>query len=149
MITIHPPIRGQDAQGSGVYGAPRGDHTHEGIDFACMTGSLVRAVCAGIVTKIGYPYSQKEPDESWSKAKTEKHLKKKALRYVQVTDYNDNDARYFYVDPSVKVDDYVLVGWVVGETQDLTEIYKGITPHLHFEVKKDGQIINPHEYLGD
>jgi len=33
--------------------------------------------------------------------------------------------------------------------QGLASIYKGITEHFHFECKKDGDIINPHDYLGE
>ena len=135
MITITPPLRGQDSQGSGAFGAPRGKRTHQGIDFACMKGSLVRSVCNGKVTKIGYPYNPAD-------------TVKGHLRYVQVTDENGYDLRYFYIAPSVKLGDNILTNWIVGEVQGLTDIYKGITDHFHFEVKKDGNIINPHEYLG-
>lgn len=136
MIKITPPIRGQDSQGRGEFCAPRGDHTHQGIDLACMRGSLVRSVCAGKVTKIGYPYNPED--------KVKGHL-----RYVQVTDNNGFDVRYFYIIPRVKVGDNVLTDWILGEVQGLTDIYPGITDHFHFEVKKNGEIINPHEYLGE
>jgi murein DD-endopeptidase MepM/ murein hydrolase activator NlpD len=135
-LKIIPPLRGQDSQGSGAFGASRGSRTHNGIDIACMKGSQVLSVCAGKVTKLGYPYN---PNDE----------KKGHLRYVQVTDKDGNDVRYFYVKPSVKVGDTVLSDWIIGEVQGLTDIYEGITDHYHFEVKKDGAIINPHDYLGE
>ena len=149
MIKISPPIRGQDSQGSGAFGAPRGSRTHIGIDLACMKGSKVLSVCDGKVTKIGYPYSQGEPKDEWPKWERNKFLKKKALRYVQVTDSNGYDVRYFYIEPSVKVGDEVLSGWTLGAVQGLANIYEGILEHFHFEVKKNGEIINPHTYLGE
>lgn len=135
-LTIIPPLRGFDSQGSGAFGAPRGSRTHKGIDLACMKGSQVLSVCDGEVTKLGYPYSPSDQ-------------KKGHLRYVQVTDSNGYDTRYFYILPSVSIGDKVSAGDAVGTVQGLINIYDGITDHYHFEIKKDGDIINPHDYLGE
>ena len=134
LMKIAPPIRGTDAQGSGYFGAPRGDHLHRGIDFACMKGSVVHSICDGRVTKIGYPYS---PDD-----KIKGHL-----RYVQVTDADGYDHRYFYVAPMVNVGDEVIEGSGLGATQGLTDIYNGITDHFHYEVKLDGKIVEPSRFI--
>lgn len=136
MIKIIPSVRGQDAQGAGHFGASRGSRKHKGVDYACHPKSKILSVCEGEITKIGYPYNPKD-------------LIKGHLRYVQVTDCNGFDVRYFYINPSVKKGDKVGVDGVLGESQDLRPIYKGITPHFHFEVKKDGAVINPNNYLRD
>ena len=135
MIKIEPPERGLDAQGSGAFKAPRGDRKHNGVDFACLPKSRILAVSAGRVTKIGYPY---DPN---------KHPEKAHLRYVQVTDKEGIDVRYFYVDPLIRLNDDVGVNGCLGTSQDLRPIYPGITPHFHFEVKHEGAIINPIIYL--
>ena len=134
MVKIIPSERGQDAKGSGAFGASRGSRIHAGVDYACFPDSKILAVSAGKVTKLGHPYN---PSDSL----------KGHLRYVQVTDSDGNDVRYFYIEPSVKVDDVINVDDVLGISQDLREIYSGITPHFHFEVKKDGEVVNPHTYL--
>ena len=134
LTPVEPEIRGQDAQGSGEYQAPRGSRKHNGIDYVCKAGDLVQSVSDGKVTKIGYPYS---PNDK----------KKGHLRYVQVTDSSGVDVRYFYIEPMVRVGDRIAATDVLGRSQDLTEIYKGITQHLHFECKVKGAIINPNEYL--
>lgn len=136
MIKIIPPPRGFDAHGSGAFNAPRGDHTHNGVDFACVARSKILSVCAGEVTKIGYPYN---PTDS----------KKGHLRYVQVTDIDGRDLRYFYVRPIVKVGDKVSTDDVLGTSQDLTSIYKGIVQHFHFEIRDNGKYLNPDEYLSE
>ena len=146
-LTIKPPLRGYDSQGSGAFGAPRGNRTHKGIDLACMKGSKVLSVCDGEVTKLGYPYNQGEPKEDWHQWKKDKFLKQKELRYVQITDKDDNDVRYFYVKPMVVLGSKVKAGRTIGEVHGLTNIYDGITDHFHFEILKDGEIINPHDYL--
>ena len=143
-----PEIRGQDAYGSGEYLASRGkNRKHKGIDPILKEGDLIGSVCDGVVTKIWYPYSQAEPNAEWSKWKIEKHNKKKAMRYVQVTDENGYDVRYFYIIPSVKISDKVKTGDVLGIARGIEHIYSGITEHYHFEIKRNGETINPNEYL--
>lgn len=128
--------RGIDSQGSGAYGAPRGTRKHNGQDFSVFPGNTILAANAGTVTKIGYPYNPAD--------KVKGHL-----RYIQITDRNGFDVRYFYVNPFLKLGDRVGKGGEIGISQDLTSIYPGITPHVHFEVKKDGAYINPNDYLRD
>ena len=79
------------------------------------------------MTKLGYPYSDNL-----------------GYRYVQVTDANDFDWRFFYVKPAVLVDQTIDIGTVLGFVQDLDRRYKGITPHIHLEIiNSDGNYINP------
>ena len=133
-MLINAPIRGTDRHGSGAFGASRGGRTHQGIDISCCVGSGIFSVSAGTVTKIGYPYNPGD-------------IKKGHLRYVQVTDGAGFDVRYFYILPKVMVGQKVGVNSPIGISQGLTLIYPGITDHFHFEVKKGGEVINPHDYL--
>lgn len=133
MLKIRPTIRGMDNHGSGEFGAPRGDHTHRGVDFAVLPKSKVEAVTSGQVTKIGYAYSD---DMQW--------------RYVEVTDDNGFAARYFYIDPVVKYGDMIKTGDVLGSVQDIGKRYSGITPHIHFEVRDErNQITHPLDYISN
>ena len=134
LTPAEPELRGFDAQGSGAYLAPRGNRKHNGIDFKCKAGDLIQSVCDCEVTKIGYPYNPSDEEKGH-------------LRYVQVTDSNGVDVRYFYIEPMVRLGDRVTAMDVLGRSQDLTEIYKGITQHFHFECKAKGDIIDPNDYL--
>jgi murein DD-endopeptidase MepM/ murein hydrolase activator NlpD len=126
-------MRGRDAQGSGEYGASRGNRTHRGIDVAYQAS----AISPGQVTKIGYPYNPADP-------------RKGRFRYVEITDELGYRVRYFYLDPTVKVNDWVKVGDPIGYPQDLTKIYPGVTPHIHFEIiDSRGDWIDPNLYLQD
>jgi len=117
--------RGKDQQGAGHYGAPRGNRKHRGIDYACEPGSLVFSPIAGLVTKLGYPYSH---DLSF--------------RYVEISDSNGIRHRVFYVYPTVIVGDFVTKSDTIGASQKLP--YEGITQHCHYEVKdKEGNYLNP------
>lgn len=132
---IEPKVRGQDRHGAGYYGAPRGKRTHKGVDYCCNAGDRMLSVSEGKVTKIGFPYS---PNDK----------KKGHLRYVQVTDANGYDCRYFYVEPFVKVGDPIRAGEIIGQAQGLTRIYPGITDHFHFEVRDDADFhLDPAIYL--
>lgn len=121
------PQRGNDIHGSGEYGASRGSRTHRGIDLACYPGSLIYSPVSGKVTKLGFPYAH---DLS--------------IKYVQITDSKGFDHRCFYVNPLVSVGVQVTEDDIIGTSQELP--YKGITQHVHYEIKKDGDYLNPNEF---
>lgn len=120
------PERKCDGHGCGHYGASRGTRKHNGIDLSCKPLTGVNSPVAGTVTKIGYPYSD---DLSY--------------RYVEIS--NQGYAfRVFYIDPMVEKGQTVSKNSIIGEAQDLRDRYKGITNHVHFEIKNaDGEFIDP------
>lgn len=121
------PIRGADPQGAGHFGAPRGSRTHRGIDLKCEPGSHVPSPVGGEVTKIGYPYG--DPN-------------KNHIRYVQIS-HGDYDFRVFYVDPMVEVGQIIMPEEIIGVSQSLAEFYPGVTEHVHFEIKKGSEYVDP------
>ena len=127
-LITKPKRRIADKYGQGHYGAPRGSRTHKGIDFACMPGTRVCSPVGGKVTKLGICYRD---DHKY--------------RYVQVTD-DHADHRLFYVQPCVEVGDLIVKGAVIGEVQNLGDRYPGITEHCHYEIKQDGEYIDPDEF---
>ena len=115
-----------DSQGCGHYGASRGSRTHNGVDLACMAGTLVGSPVSGMVSKIGYPYAD---DLSF--------------RYVEV-ESQGYAFRMFYVDPLVTEGQQVNRGDILGACQSLMQRYPGITDHVHFEIKDDhGDYVDP------
>lgn len=117
--------RGADQQGAGYFGAPRGNHTHNGIDYAMPPGSAVFSPVLGEVTKLGYPYSH---DLSY--------------RYVQITTEDGLKHRVFYVEPGVELGQVVGQNDVIGHSQRLP--YEGITQHVHYEIMvKKNVFIDP------
>ncbi len=129
MIRAILPHRGTDDYGSGEFGAPRGDRTHKGIDYACYPGTVIESGVYGTVTKLGYPYAE-------------------ALqyRYVEVTDSLRQRHRYFYVDPSVDVGEKVMAGDSIGVSQDIAAHYTNgvMKNHVHYEIlDHNGDPVNP------
>ena len=132
MIKLIAPIRTIDRHGSGAWQAARGYGKHHGIDYAALPDSVVLSSTIGTVTKLGYMYND---DLSY--------------RYVRVTTPLGYGIRYAYVDPSVKLGDEVSVDQPIGVVQDIGNRYEGITPHIHVDIKKDGEYINPETYFGE
>lgn len=133
MIKLTPPPRGTDKHGSGEWQAPRSYGKHRGEDVAAWPGSIVHSFTVGMVTKIGFLYSD---DPSY--------------RYVEVLTPLDFRVRYLYVEPCVGLGDHISVDQPIGAVQDIRKRYEGITPHVHLSVKDpSGKYINPKTYFGE
>jgi len=115
-----------DQWGQGHFGAPRGSRQHNGQDYVCPPGSTVLSPVSGEVTKLGFPYAD---DLSF--------------RYVQITDSRGVDHRVFYVDPEVLAGQIVCIDSPIGKSQDLDKRYPGITQHVHYEIRRGEEYINP------
>jgi len=122
---IFPQTRKTDRWGSGAYGAPRGGHTHHGVDFDVKKGSVVCATRAGRVSKIGYPYPPSNPEKGH-------------YRYVEILS-GEYRFRYFYIHPIVEMHQTVGIDQPIGVAQGLTKVYPGITDHVHLEIMDMGR----------
>lgn len=101
---------------------------HTGIDFAAKTGTKVIASADGMVSSAEFK------KETYGNVITINHDKGFETLYAQLDEY------------LVKKGDFVKLGDVIG--------YVGSSgmasePHLHYEVRKDGKIVNPKEYIKD
>lgn len=123
---IQHVIRGCDKFGCGHYGAKRGDRLHKGVDLVLAAGEEFESLAGGKVTKLGYCYKSDL-----------------TLRYVQVTTADGSAWRFFYVLPGVKLGQQVKVGDVLGNVQSLQSRYPGITDHVHFEIMRNGDYVDP------
>lgn len=140
-----PKVRLHDAHGYGEFGSPRVKGTHKGIDLLVSHTEDVYSNVSGKVTKIGKPYYI-------ANAKTRKDIHTNSMRYVQVTDNNGLNHRFFYVSPSVKVGDKVKMFDKVGQCQHVSKYYRGMMNHVHYEVlkivDKKEIVFNPRIFLG-
>lgn len=135
MLSVITPNRIRDSWGEGHFGAKRGDRLHEGIDLAAYPGSIVLSPVKGVITKIGFPYDPSNKRKGW-------------MRYIEIKVYDDYRIRIFYVSPSLEVSDRVAEGTPIGTVQDIRNVYRNITPHLHLEVlNPNRQKINPGSFF--
>lgn len=120
-------IRGKDAHGSGVFGASRGNRTHEGIDIITITNEDIYSPISGIVKRYAYPYAN--------------DLKYKGI----IISNNDFEVKIFYINPVVLVGAKVEAGQFIGKAQNISSKYTpGMINHLHLEVRNaNKQLLDP------
>lgn len=109
-------VRVRDAQGSGLYGARRGSRRHEGADYICEPGQAVFAPLSGTIVREAKPYDAGEFSGV----------------LIQGT-YMDVKMFYLTVAPEL-IGQIVKRGQVIGEAQDISKKYPGITPHVHLKI---------------
>lgn len=126
-----PPVSGSVVQAfSGdelVYNETLADwRTHNGVDYACATGSTVTAPTAGTVATVSN-------GGNWG----------------GVLELTDADGRTWHlcgVEASVKAGDTVTCGQEVGKASGIS-CEAAVGSHVHLEVMKDGKYQNPAEII--
>ena len=112
------------------YSETMGDwRTHDGVDLAAELGTQVCAASAGTVLDV------RDDD----------------LMGTTVIISHDDGCDTVYANlqatPTVETGDYVTAGQVIGSVGRTALSEAAEPPHLHFGVLKDGEFINPSEYL--
>ncbi len=99
--------------------------THNGVDFAAKSGTPVKAVTDGTVTRV---YT----DDMWGTVVEITHAGGMVSRYCSLTD-----------GVTVAEGDTVEIGEVIGCVGDTALAEVGLPTHLHFEVLVDGEYVDP------
>lgn len=123
------PMKGKVTSGWGYRRRPTGGarRYHRGVDIAAPYGTPIRAAAAGRVTKVS---------RSWAKGLN-----------IEIEHNGGYTTAYFHLHKSaVKTGEYVAQGELIA--------YEGNSgnstgPHLHFEIHKNGQRVNPALYLSE
>ena len=128
------PLVGEEVAAFSVdelkYNETLGDwRTHDGVDIAAEVGTQVLAACSGTVTQV--------IDDD--------------LMGTSVTIAHDGGYETTYSNlqsvPTVAPEQYVSAGQVIGAVGTTSLAEASMAPHLHFSVTKDGEIIDPQEFL--
>ncbi len=105
--------------------------THQGIDYKADEGAAVRSVYGGEVVEITTT----------------------VMRGTQVTvKHSDGFSSTYSLlgdNVTVKVGDKVAKGDVLGYVAQTGYFESADGPHIHFELRKDNQLVDPHYYFGD
>lgn len=99
--------------------------THDGVDIKAAVATPVKSASDGIVSAI-------EEDSMWGVCITIDHGNGYQSMYMGLN-----------VNVSVKKDQRVDIGTVLGSVGETAEIEVAEEPHLHFAMKKDGAWIDP------
>lgn len=127
------------------WGASRsGGRTHMGIDILGQRGAQVVAVADGVVTAMGESrlsgyYIRIQHEGDWMTVMM--HLNNDTFG---TDDGQGGSWSAFF--PTLMVGDEVRAGQVVGYVGDSGNA-EGTTPHTHFELRYDGEKVNPYRYL--
>ena len=131
------PVDG-DHHFSDTFGAPRGDHLHEGIDIMADKGVPVVAAASGVVTWMGSTCCGLALD----------HGNGWATWYIHLN--NDtpgtDDGQGWGIADGIEQGTAVTAGQLIGWVGDSGNA-ESSGPHLHFEIRKDGEAINAYPYL--
>lgn len=103
--------------------------THDGVDIQAASGTTVLAACNGTVLSV----------------------RDDALMGTTVVVEHDGGYRTTYASlqshPAVEAGEIVSAGQILGAVGTTAAAESAQGPHLHFSVSKDGEPVNPHEFL--
>lgn len=103
--------------------------THDGVDFQAASGTTVLAACNGTVLSV----------------------RDDVLMGTTVVLEHDGGYQTTYANlqshPPVEAGEIVSAGQIIGAVGSSAAAESAQGPHLHFSVFKDGEAINPHEFL--
>ena len=103
--------------------------THDGVDLSAVSGTPVKAACAGTVSAV-------YDDEFLGTTVVISHSDGHATHYANLA-----------ASPTVRTGDSVSAGDVIGAVGDTALLETGEEPHLHFAVYLNGTPVDPAEYL--
>ncbi len=126
-----PIVIRNDSLGEGAFGAKRrGGRAHKGVDLESPLGTPVMAVQKGVVVEVG------------------KHPRGYG-NYIELRHEDGFTTRYAHLlEVSVAEGDRVYRGMVIGKVGKTGNAkHSQIKAHVHFEIRKDGEPVDPMEYI--
>ncbi|MBI5120056.1 MAG: M23 family metallopeptidase [Rhodospirillales bacterium] len=151
----YPKVRTKDGLGTGDFGANRDEgerkRSHKGVDIVAKPGETVFSPVDGKVEVRKSDPTGRVNNGSWIEPYPDNPEKKGKLKGVGIITEDGHRVRLLYVDPDavdLKPGQEVRAGQAIGKAQDLSKVYPtGMTNHVHIDVKKDGEFIDPTEKI--
>ncbi|MEN9530647.1 MAG: hypothetical protein RI932_2520 [Pseudomonadota bacterium] len=128
------PTRGRtirnDSGGSGYFNAPRASgRGHQGIDIVAAVGEAVYATRSGTIVDPAW-------EGAYGKVVDVQHQGGYLSRYAHLSSFTYSHGTY--VEKGARIATAGRTGNASGS---------GITPHLHFEIRRGGRVVNPRSLL--
>ena len=128
------PRRGCDGSGCGAYQASRGSREHKGIDIAADVGDKVYSPISGTVLRQTQVYSN--------------DTRYRGIVIAGTGIYVGYEVKLFYLyNMIMQAGVEVTKNQVIGQVQDLRVKYPSIKNHVHVEIRKDGVLIDPTNFI--
>jgi hypothetical protein len=150
-VDLFCPLDGCPRKITGVLGDVReaGKRSHKGVDFVSIMGEPVRAIADGWVVYAGVD----APGAGARKVTLDKsgNIRKNSMGpgglFVQIQHQDNLQSEYMHLlNYLVKMGQWVKAGDIIGHVGD-TGIHID-APHLHFQMRDSGEIIDPMGPLG-
>lgn len=128
--------RGTDKFGSGHFGASRdnGKRKHKGVDIVLSKGEIFKVPFPSVIKRFGYPYSG---DYKW-----------RLVEFQGLGEYSEFTYKVMYVDvDNLEIGEEQNYNNSKIVAQGIEDKYQDITPHVHFELYKNGELVNPENYV--
>ena len=103
--------------------------THDGVDIQAASGATVLAACNGTVLSV-------RDDPLMGTTVVVEHDGGYQTTYANLQSH-----------PPVEAGEIVSAGQILGAVGDTAAAESAQGPHLHFSVSRDGEAVNPHEFL--
>ena len=103
--------------------------THDGVDIQAASGATVLAACNGTVLSV-------RDDALMGTTVVVDHAGGYQTTYANLQPH-----------PPVEAGEIVSAGQILGAVGDTAAAESAQGPHLHFSVSRDGEAVNPHEFL--
>ena len=129
VLPLEGDIIEEFSKGQLVYNRTLEDwRTHNGVDIAAEVGTPVKAAADGVVTKVGN-------DGLYG--------------FCITIDHGEFETKYCGLQESdiINIEQKVEEGEVIGGVGTTAQFEVAEVPHLHFELYKDGQHIDPLSYI--
>ena len=120
-------IRREDRWGCGAFDAPRGERRHRGIDIVANPDQALFSPITGRIVRVAEPYDD-EPRYN-------------GLLMEGLGEWAGLELKLFYLDHFDLGP--IKQGDPLGTAQDIAVRYPGITGHIHVELRREGQLIDP------
>ena len=124
-------MRGDDDWGSGAFNAPRGERKHRGIDIITSPGEEIYCPIDGRIVRVAEPYDD-EPRYN-------------GLLLAGSGSWEGYEIKLFYLDGFSLGP--IEQGALMARSEDISIRYPGITNHVHLEVRRDGDLLDPTSFF--